>query len=741
MQSVKILALCASVLCTSPSAAQSCLVPNPVASKKQMEHLDRGLVVVRGQKAGQYFASWRLLGTEPASASFTLLRDGKTYSTPGTGATSCPVDGTPTSRWQVVADYGKSADRSDEMHCDTSDVVLPWTMPYLKLSLSQPSAVSYGNVKCTYTPNDCSAGDVDGDGKYELFVKWSPSNEHDNSQGGITGNVYIDCYRVDLNAHGRAELLWRVDLGPNIRAGAHYTQFLVYDFDGDGCAEMICKTAPGTRDGRGRFVSDAADVSSILSVDNSRDWRNSNGRVTGGQEYLTVFDGRDGHAVSTVFFQPDRDGRSFADSSWQGSSAGGAAGTLDWNTDHSRKQLTDNAQYGNRGERYLAAVAFLGGSDANPSAVFTRGYYSYAFAWAVDYDGSRLYTRWLHSSIDGSHYSVADSSGRVKSFEAAAPTSGGGSGTLFANGNHNLSVADVDGDGRDELLWGSAALDDNGRVLYATGFGHGDAMHVADLSSAHRGLEVFDVHEMRGRYAWDVHSASTGEILLKGGPAGVDNGRGLAAYIDSMSNSFCFWSADDGAVRSAADGRKVTDVRLPVNFRIFWDGDYADELLDGTEIRKWGSDGLRALGIFGDVNADDFNALRPADERPADENMPVDGDKGDDAGRMHRPGGRCPPFMPHHFRRSVSFAAGMGSPAANNWTKNNPCLQADLFGDWREELIFRDSTDPSVVYMYTTQIPTQHRVVTLMHDHLYRMGIAWQNVGYNQPPHVTMQAR
>ena len=666
-----------------------------------MEALDRGLVVAKGNADGTYFASWRLLASDDPGTTFTILRDGKPYKKGLSGATSAVVKGTPDSRWQVVAET-----KGKEM--EISPQVTAWSRPYLRYHLQKPA----GGNGYDYTANDCSVGDVDGDGQYELIVKWEPTNAKDNSFSGMTGPVVIDCYKFNMEKPDEEpRRLWSLNLGPNIRAGAHYTQFLVYDFDGDGRAELICKTAPGSVDGCGHYVSEASDDSLITAVDNTRDWRNEGGRVYGGQEYLTVFNGLDGRALSTVFYNPNRN-----------TTVGGdAEGTFVWGVG----SHIDDGRYGNRGERYLAAVAYLDGPDRCPSAIFTRGYYTYAFAWAVTFDGHRLHTKWLNASRDGSHYTVTDSCGHETTYTAAPPTSGEGSGTLYANGNHNMSVADVDGDGRDELLWGSAALDDDGRMLYATGFGHGDAMHVADLNPDRPGLEVFDVHEGRGTYAWDMHDAATGTILLKGGPAGIDNGRGLAAQIDGSSRGACFWSAGDNLVRSAVDGSVMDNRPLPINFRIYWDGDAQDELLDGVNIRKWTKDKTLMLGIFGTVDKRDPEVAARR-QRPRGNNAMA-------RKRMkHEPGF----FGERSFQRPTVSFDGYGSPASNNWTKNNPCLQADIFGDWREEVIYRDSKDPSVIYVYTSQIPTSYRYPTLMSDHVYRLGVAWQNVGYNQPPHV-----
>lgn len=657
----------------------------------QNEHLDRGLVVAKGHTEGQYFASWRMLSSDDANTSFTILKDGKPYKENILNSTSVKVYGKPTTKWQIVASR-----KTDNIYipCEISKAVLPWNKPYLELKVTPPP-VAAANSKCKYTANDCSVGDVDGDGQYELFIKWDPTDSHDNSHYGYTCDVFISCYKLDMeNPTNAPKCLWTIDLGKNIRAGAHYTQFMVYDFDGDGKAEMICKTAPGSKDGLGNYVNQASSDKAILSADNSKDWRNKGGRVTGGQEYLTVFSGIDGHAINTIFYQPNRNAEI----------GGEAKGDFNWNTSDTRKKLIDNAEYGNRGERYLACVAYLDGMDKKPSAIFTRGYYTYAFAWAVNFDGKQLKTKWINISRDSKQYSVIDATGKKTTYTAAPPTSGFGSGTLYGNGNHNLCVADVDGDGCDEMIWGAATLDNDGKMLYATGLGHGDAVHIADLNPNRPGYEVFDIHENKGKYCWDVHDAATGEILLKGGPEGVDNGRGLTARLDTNIPEYLFWSADDPALRSTVTGKEVMRQRASINYRIYWDGDLEDELLDGTNINKVSVNGNKVLGVWGEVNHQ---------------------------GQKRRGRNRKNGFQ----RPSVSFH-GLGNPASNNWTKNNPCLQADLFGDWREEVIYRDADDNTKLYIYMSQIPTTHRTTTLMQDHVYRMSICWQNVGYNQPPYV-----
>ncbi|MBQ8127279.1 MAG: rhamnogalacturonan lyase [Prevotella sp.] len=619
----------------------------------QMERLDRGLIALPAAGSG-IFVSWRSLGYDDPATTFELLRDGQSIAKDLYATNYSDAAGRSTSRYQVVTVVDGSA-------VDTTEAVAPWTQRYLKLVLQRPARGTQGG---TYDPNDCSVGDVDGDGEYEIFVKWNPSNAKDNSQGGMTDNVFIDCYKLN------GKRLWRIDLGPNIRAGAHYTQFMVYDFDGDGLAEMMLKTGPGSKDSKGQYVSSVATETAIQNVDNTVDHRNGDGKVVGGQEWLTVFNGLTGEAVHTIFYNPNRD-----------TGYGGAAtGSFNWDD---RSGRTDYASYGNRGERFLAGVAQLDGPDRPACGIFCRGYYTYAYIWAVSFDGQQLHQKWFSAHASKTSYKLttydADGKGTTKTYSGCTPTSGGGSGTMYGNGNHNMSIADVDGDGRDEIVWGAGALDDDGTLLYGTGFGHGDALHLSDLNPDRPGLEMFQVHEEKGTYAWDVHDARTGEILLKGGPAGVDNGRGIAGTFGTDVRGAVFWSKE-AEVRSAITGEAVSTKKGSSNFRVYWDGDLQEELLDGSKIDKWSREGgASRIMTFGDYG----------------------------------PSSTC------------------------NGSKNTPCLSADILGDWREEVVlYRASDAETCLAIYSTNTPTTYRVPTLMHDHTYRMGVCWQNVAYNQPPHL-----
>ena len=617
---------------------------------EQMERLDRGVIALPAQDEG-IFVSWRLLGTDAKGTTFDLLRDGKTIAKGLKVTNYTDKKGTATSRYSVVTHP------ASDISPLTSDEVTPWSDLYRSVPLDRPEDGNTPDGRSyQYRPNDCSVGDVDGDGQYELFLKWDPSNAHDNSHDGYTGDVIIDCLKLD------GTKLWRINLGRNIRAGAHYTQFMVYDFDRDGHAELICKTAPGSIDGTGRYVTEAADDADIRGADNQADYRNARGRILSGPEYLTVFDGQTGRAIHTIYYRPNR---AFG--------FGGAA-------NYDKEGWGDRGNPGNRGERFLAGVAWLDGPNNKPSAVMCRGYYTPSHLWAVDFNGKKLSTKWLHASTTPHDYYVIDRQGRQTWYHDLKATA-------FGQGAHSLSVGDVDGDGCDEITYGSAAINNDGTLLYSTGLGHGDALHLSDLDPDRPGLEVFMVHESRP-YGADLRDARTGERLWYE-TASDDTGRGVAADIDGKHRGFEYWHIFNRAVRDIK-GNVISDQLPSCNFRIYWDGDLQDELLAnrgrpyfGSFIEKW--DGKKAVPL---------------------------------------------PFSNgQHFY-------DMGHSASCNWTKATPCLQADLFGDWREEVILWDSSDAAHLNIFTTNIPTTYAVPTLMHDNIYRLSVAWQNTAYNQPPHL-----
>ena len=622
---------------------------------EQMERIDRAPVSLPASNGNGNFISWRLLGTDDQNTKFDVVRNGTSIVSGLSVTNFTDNEGNETSSYEIVV-------KNNGYEMERTKAFTPWGNIFLRQTLDRPAdGVTPGGENYTYSPNDCSIGDVDGDGQYELIVKWDPSNSKDNSQSGYTGNVFLDAYKLDMTSE-KPEKLWRIDLGVNIRAGAHYTQFLVYDFDGDGKAEMICKTAAGSKDGSGNYVSEASTDETIKAVDNTKDWRNSSGKVTGGQEWLTVFNGENGEAIHTIYYNPNRNG-----------SIGGEAGwTKNWDD---RSGKTDK-EYGNRGERYLAAVAYLDGPKANPSAVMVRGYYTYSYIWAVDFDGKQLSTKWLHASDTKTTYSVTNADGTSKTYTADIPTGRtSGSRTAYGNGNHNLSVGDYDGDGCDEITLGASAINNDGTLLYSTGYGHGDALHVGDIDPDRPGMEVFTVHE-ESPYGWDLHDAATGAIICSA-EGSKDNGRGIAADINVSNRGYEFASSNNRNQLNAA-GEVVSTKSTSLNFRCYWNGDLQDELLDGAAMTSWNGSSMASLANL----------------------------------------------------------ANYGNSSTCNSTKKTPNLTADLLGDWREEIILWDSSDGCTLNIFTSNIATEYRVPTLMHDHTYRMGVAWQNSAYNQPPHV-----
>ena len=559
-----------------------------IHAQRQMEKLGRGVVAIN-QGDGKVYVGWRMLGTDPDNIAFNVYRDNtRVNSQPITESTNLVDNNGSTSAAYTVRALINGSEGEPSAPAGV------WSRNYISIPLQTPEGC---------TPNDASVGDLDGNGEYEIVLHQSPRGR-DNSQRGTTGQPIFEAYKLD------GTFMWRIDLGRNIREGAHYTQFMVYDLDGDGKAEFACKTADGTIDGEGKIIGDV-----------NADYRNSRGYVLDGPEFLTVFDGQTGAELATTDYIPPR------------------GKVSDWGDD-----------YGNRVDRFLACIAYLDGQ--RPSLVMCRGYYTRAVLAAWNFRDGELTNVWTFDSDDGTP----------------------GNRDYRGQGNHNLSVGDVDGDGKDEIVYGACAIDDDGTGLYTTGLGHGDAMHLSDIDPDRPGLEVFAIHERPSHpYGANLRDAATGEVIW--GLQSEDVGRGLAIDIDPRHRGYECWASGRGLTGLYnCKGEKISDSKpRSCNMGIWWDGDVLREILDGVTIDKW-----------------DYTN-----------------------GTVTR----------------LLLAEGC---SRNNGTKSNPCLHADILGDWREELIVRTS-DGRELRIFTTTIPTDRRFYTFMHDPIYRMSVAWQNVAYNQP--------
>ena len=580
----------------------------------QKESLDRGLVCLKD--GDSIIVSWRLLNNEEHLA-FNISANGKQLNDKPISSSTFFKALAPEKEAKIRLTAIDTRKNKRVSSCFT--LYQPQQTDYLTIPLTPPMpGVAPDGKAYIYSANDASVGDVDGDGAYEVILKWDPSNSHDNSHEGYTGPVYIDCYKLT------GQRLWRINLGRNIRAGAHYTQFLVYDFDGDGRSELIVKTADGTRDGSGQVIGDpqanwVTDEYIIKHVPGKSKPQTSHnfGRILKGPEYLTVFEGKTGKALATVPFEPAR------------------GEVADWGD-----------TYGNRCDRFLAAVAYLDGK--HPSAIMCRGYYGKTCLAAYDWDGHNLTLRWLFNSLEHPGYS--------------------------GQGNHNLRVGDVDGDGCDEITFGAMATDNDGSGLYTTRLGHGDAIHQFAFYPDSTQLQIWDVHENKVDGS-ELRDARTGRIIFQI-PSDKDVGRGMAADIDPTNWGLEMWSSSQRGYFDVKGQHHYPKKALPQNSAVWWNGDLLRELLDRNAVLKWNWQ-TQAIDTLKNFRSEGCNF--------------------------------------------------------NNGSKQNPCLSADIIGDWREEVIVRDRQSTQL-RIYSTTIPTSYRFPTFMLDIPYRLSVAAENVGYNQPP-------
>lgn len=708
---------------------------------EQLEELGRGLVAI--QTAGGIFLSWRMLldevsgycGTGMTGTDYAVYRGTERIAVVTDSTNYLDRDGTAADRYRVVpvrdgkaeqpgGNAGGAAGESGD------DSVGVWPHPYWDIPLQKPEGgVTPAGEAFEYHANDMSVGDVDGDGEYEFIVKWDPSNSHDVSQKGYTGKCYLDCYKLD------GALLWRLDMGVNIRAGAHYTQFMVYDFNGDGKAEMAVKTAPGTKmtryKGDGQILEEhfitmpEADILAGVShesnfVCSANDYREHMADVFHHwQEHPEVVKGRwpetleecfgiekryeyplnreDSYALTDYFIHTYALSRSeknhleafegfvyegpeyltmFAGDGRELETIPFKMGRVDdglmWG-DYALKRIEPC----NRVDRFLSGVAYLDGE--RPYLIICRGYYTRTTIVAYDFFEDKFHEVF---TVDSGFVPMKNPfrDDEIHDICGEDPVYG----IVAGQGNHSLATADVDGDGCMEIIYGAAVIDHDGSLLYSSygirpdgvraKFGHGDAMHVANIDPDRPGLEIFNVFEGGAAvpYGYALRDAESGEVIF-GEYATIDLGRCMIGKIDPDTRGLQVWVNDTYDCK----GDKLQVPLLGTNQSIRWAGDLTTQIMDGVQYI-----GTTQPGVIND----NIHGVMLAPE-----------------GTM-----------------------------TNNGTKGNPCLVADIFGDFREELLLRLADDSAIRIYMNTEI-TGHKLFTMMHDTQYRCGVAWQNNCYNQP--------
>ncbi len=592
---------------------------------KPPERLDRGLVVVPGGKDKTYF-TWRKHPEDAQLAAGTKMEVLRHRAGKPSILASLEISG------PSCFLLPEAAQATDSFSVEISGSQVPSTAQKCR-------AEAYFEIPLiareNYTAGDCSAADLDGDGTMEIIVH-RVSQGKDNGSSGVTGKPILEAYKLT------GEFLWHIDLGKNIREGEHYTQFMVYDLDGDGLAELACKTADGTIDGTGVVIGDAAADHRHLEEGSAK-----HGRILKGPEFLSVFRGKDGKALHTVPYEPSRspiDG-------WGGKGGNGGSDS-----------------YGNRCDRFLACVAYLSGPDAPPSLVMIRGVYGRTVLVAWDFKNEKLVKRWTF-----------DTGSSKPPFADASPYSG--------MGGHSLAVADVDADGRDEVVYQAMTVDDDGKGLFTTGRRHGDVMYVSDFDPARPGMELYLVTENEhptdawGTPGQGLHDARTGQPLWTDSP-GVDVPHGMVADIDPRHPGAEVWGGP-GGLRNI-QGKKIGQAPRSDQWTIWWDGDLLRELYSTSRILKWDWEKAEETLLF------DARASRP---------------------------GEPPPVTFGKNRRFMGF---------------RPNLAADLIGDWREELLLVSPSGTSL-RLHLSTLPSEHGLPCLLFDRQYRLSVVWQNVVYNKP--------
>ncbi len=591
------------------------------SSTIQKEVINRGFVAIN-QGNGNVALSWRYLPSDSLNMAFDIYRITKNKKEIKVNKmplrTSTFFHDTTSINLELLKEYALKDASNHKILARYKVIKNNFEKPYLSI----PIKAIPGDSLWRYSPNDASVGDLDGDGEYEIILKRENSGKDNSHRGVCNGGPIIEAYKLD------GSFLWRIDLGVNIRQGAHYTQMVVYDFDGDGKAELVVKTAEGTQFADGQIIGDVNKDGIKDYVD--RDFNSPTyGKIMKGPEFFSVIEGATGKELARADYIPRGTPNEYGDTK------------------------------GNRVDRFLAGAGYFDG--VHPSILICRGYYAKTVLQAWDYRDGKLTRRW--------QFSTTDNNGEYKDYEA--------------QGNHNLAIGDVDGDGKDEITYGACMIDDDGSGAYNTKLGHGDAIHLTDIDIERPGFEVWDCHEhVPTRAGSELRDACTGQLIW-GIPSYEDVGRAMAADIDPRFKGLEVWTTHSGGVYTA-NGELVSQNTPSINNGIWWDGDLNRELLDGSGvthrefvgITKWNGDGVYELPL------------------PDSEDL-----------------------------------------SANNWTKGNPCLMGDIIGDWREEVIVR-TKDNKELRIYMTPYTTPYRFHSLMTDIMYRLSVLTQNVSYNQPPQL-----
>lgn len=612
---------------------------------------------------GHALVSWRLLRTDPAGIGFNVYKSvnfGQEVLLNNTPIVNSTCWADTNINPEALNKYRVTFSGSNETLCEY------YFTPQMAQTFYRAIALNANvpNTALTYEANDAQVGDVDGDGEMEIILKRQPYDGA-NQGGWRDGTTLLEAYKLD------GTFLWQIDMGINIRSGSHYTSFIVYDFNGDGKCEIAFRTSEGTRFGDGKVITDGnGRVNDYRQTDpNGKGWYSGRslystcGLIFDGPEYISIVNGITGSEMARTDNIP----------------RGGTGNNYErakywwfyWGDD-----------YGNRMDRFFIGAAYLDGIPqngvrvANPSLIITRGIYKNWQVWALDFNGSSLTPRWKFDTANG-----------YSSYQAM--------------GSHSLRIADLNGDGYDEILFGSAAISRDGKGLYCTGNGHGDALHVGKFDPTRSGLQVVACYEEENTYTTTGHgygctmfNAATGQVIFgHGAGKSGDVGRCLVADIDPMSPGCEYWSSLGTGIYSCETGALVSTT-MPTykgggnsyNNAVFWTGSLTRQMLD-------------------DVMVQSYTPSLPWSQKWST------------------------------WTRVITFSYYGGGVSSNNSSKANPCYYGDFLGDYREEVIYRSSDNKSI-YLFSTNHPTEHRFTYLLDDHTYDMSQAMQNIGYNQPTHL-----